>query len=78
MIRLALAKARARHEADDHRRDEFRGLDRFLCRFARKDFRVSDEIAMQRRRQLDCEPDRLYVFDRAELELRHRSRLQPV
>ena len=41
MIRLALAKARARHEASEHWRDQFGGLNRPLRCFAREDFGVS-------------------------------------
>lgn len=59
------------------RGDEFARLNRPLRSLACENFGVGDEISVERRRQLDCERDRLQVFDRAELELRHRSPLHP-
>ena len=44
----------------------------------RKNFRIGDEIAVKRRRRLNCEPNRLFVLDRAELEFRHPSRFSPI
>ena len=60
-----------RHEPRQHGRNEFRGLESFSRRLAREGLGVGDEIAMQRRRQLDRHLHRLVVFDRAELQLRH-------
>jgi hypothetical protein len=78
VLRLALAKAAiGRYEAGEHRCDQFSSLDRPLRCLVRKNFRIGDEIAVKRRRQLNCEFDRLVVLDRAELELRHFLPLQP-
>ena len=78
MLRLALAKAAiGRYEAGEHRCDQFSRLDRHLRCLMRKNFRIGDEIAVKRRRQLNCEPNRLVVLDRAELEFRHPSLFSP-
>ena len=79
MLRLILAKAAiGRYEAGEHRCDQFSRLDRPLRCLVRKNFRIGDEIAVKRRRRLNCEPNRLFVLDRAELEFRHPSRFSPI
>jgi L-lactate dehydrogenase len=60
-----------RHEPRQHGRNELGGLESFSRRLTREGLGVGDEIAMQRRRQLDRHLYRLVVFDRAELQLCH-------
>lgn len=47
------------------------------CDVSRENFSIGDEIAVQSRRQLDREPDRLVVLNWTELELRHALPVQP-
>jgi hypothetical protein len=60
MIRRALAKARARHEASELSRERSSGLNRPLRCFARRDFSVSNAVSLSPR-QFDCEPERFQV-----------------
>jgi hypothetical protein len=60
-----------RYEFFQHGCDELGGIDGVLSGFARKRLGVGHKIAMQRRGQVDRHSDRLVVFDRAELQLRH-------
>jgi hypothetical protein len=61
MIGLALAPgAIVRHEASEHRRDQFSGLDRPLRCFARRDFSVSDAFSLSPQAH-DCELRRFQV-----------------
>src|SRR5208283_2291433 len=64
-------RAICRYEFFQHGCDELGWIDGVLSGFARKRPGVGDKIAMQRRGQVECHPDRLVVFDRAELQLRH-------
>jgi hypothetical protein len=48
-----------------------------IVRLACEKFRIGNEIAVKRRRQLNCEPNRLAVLNWAELELRHSLPPQP-
>ena len=57
----------SRHEFLQHGRDELGRVDSALGGLSRKRLSVGDEIAMERRGQLDHHPDRLVVVNRAEL-----------
>jgi DNA-binding transcriptional LysR family regulator len=63
------------HEAGQHGADQLRRLDPGLAGLAAEGLGIGDEIAMERRRQLDRQPDGLVVEDRPELQLRHRRPL---
>ena len=76
MIRLALAKARARHEASEHSRDSLAGSSS-LALFRAPGLQRKQGGLVLAANSSDCEPDRFQVSDCAELEFGHRSHFSP-
>jgi hypothetical protein len=66
-----------RHEPREHRTDELCGRHRSIPRLPPDRLAVGDEVSMNRRGQLDGQPDRLVVLDRVQFEFGHGSRFIP-
>src|SRR5258707_1012754 len=69
-------RAIRRHKPCQHRPDELRGL-KLLTIFLRKKFGISDEVTMDRGRELDGELHRFVVRNGGKLELVHDGHLSP-
>jgi hypothetical protein len=61
-----------RHEPPDHVRKKFHGIGDGLVRLLSQDFGIGDQLAVDLCRQIEGHSNRLFIFERGELELCHR------